>query len=101
MMFYSHTDPVVALLLVVPFYMVIACTIFQMVGLKYFIKSHNLKLKRRALYLMPLFYFPYQWALSFAAIRAVIRHMTGKNNWEKTRHVGAHRQPSTASAATK
>jgi cellulose synthase/poly-beta-1,6-N-acetylglucosamine synthase-like glycosyltransferase len=101
MMFFSSTDPVAAMLLTVPFYMVIACTIFQMVGLKYFIKSHNLKLKRRALYLMPLFYFPYQWALSFAAIRAVYRHLTGQNNWEKTRHVGAHRPAAEAPSAYK
>ncbi|HEX2912714.1 MAG TPA: glycosyltransferase [Chloroflexia bacterium] len=100
MMFFYRTDPVAALFLALPFYMVIASTLFHMVGLRYFVKSHNLKLKKRALYLIPLFYFPYQWALSFAAIRAVYRHVTGQNNWEKTKHIGAHRQqPKPASAS--
>jgi hypothetical protein len=37
-------------------------------------------------------FFPYQWALGFAAMRSVWRELRGKTNWEKTAHVGAHRQ---------
>lgn len=92
MMIMSRTDPIVALVLAMPFYMVVGSMAFHMVGLKYFVKSHNLKLKRRALYMIPLFYFPYQFALSFGAIRAIYRHIKGQNNWEKTKHIGAHRQ---------
>ena len=36
-------------------------------------------------------YMPYQWILGFAALRAFWRHLRGMNNWEKTKHVGAHR----------
>lgn len=99
-MIFTRTDPVIAMILVLPFYMVLASMIFHMVALKYFIKAHKLKMKKRALYLIPLFYFPYQAALSFAAIRAVYRHMKGQNNWEKTKHVGAHRQAGAGSNAT-
>jgi cellulose synthase/poly-beta-1,6-N-acetylglucosamine synthase-like glycosyltransferase len=100
MMFTYRSDPVAALILAIPFYMVIASTVFHMIGLVYFVKSHNLKLKRRALWLIPVFYFPYQLLLSIAAVRAVYRHVTKQNNWEKTKHVGAHRQANTASNAS-
>ena len=100
MMFFVRTSPVVALLLALPFYVVIISTVFHMVGLSYFIKAHNLKRKRRAIYLIPLFYFPYQMALSFAAVRAVYRHVTGQNNWEKTKHIGAHRTNDATVAAS-
>ena len=40
---------------------------------------------------MALTYLPYQWVLSYAAVRATIRELRGINNWEKTAHVGAHR----------
>lgn len=36
----------------------------------------------------------YQLALSVAAIRAVVREMRGNKTWEKTEHVGSHRDPS-------
>jgi len=41
---------------------------------------------------MTLTYLPYQWVLSYASVRATIRELRGINNWEKTAHVGAHRQ---------
>jgi cellulose synthase/poly-beta-1,6-N-acetylglucosamine synthase-like glycosyltransferase len=37
--------------------------------------------------------FPYQLFLASAAIRAVVRELAGRRGWEKTAHVGAHRQP--------
>jgi cellulose synthase/poly-beta-1,6-N-acetylglucosamine synthase-like glycosyltransferase len=36
--------------------------------------------------------FAYQVALSLAAIRALFRELTGDKTWEKTDHVGSHRQ---------
>jgi hypothetical protein len=48
---------------------------------------------------MFLTYLPYQWLLSYAAVRAVWREIRGVNNWEKTQHVGAHRQAVSATAS--
>ena len=45
---------------------------------------------------LALAYLPYQWLLAFAALRAVWRQARGENSWEKTAHVGAHRQPASA-----
>ena len=41
---------------------------------------------------MILGYLPYQWVLAYASVRAAYRELQGINNWEKTQHVGAHRQ---------
>jgi hypothetical protein len=38
-------------------------------------------------------FMPYQFALGISAVRAVYREVTGQQDWEKTAHVGAHRQP--------
>jgi hypothetical protein len=35
---------------------------------------------------------PYQLLLSVAAIRASVRELRGQRGWEKTEHVGAHRE---------
>lgn len=40
-----------------------------------------------------LTFMPYQLALGYSAIRAIWRELTGAQNWEKTLHRGAHRQP--------
>jgi glycosyltransferase XagB len=36
--------------------------------------------------------FPYHLVLGWAALRAVVRERRGERGWEKTAHVGAHRQ---------
>ncbi len=40
---------------------------------------------------MALTFLPYQALLGYSAVRAVWRELRQENNWEKTRHVGAHR----------
>jgi hypothetical protein len=35
----------------------------------------------------------YHLSLAAAAVRAVARELRGKRGWEKTAHVGAHREP--------
>ena len=41
---------------------------------------------------MALGYLPYQGMLAYASVRATLWQLRGINNWEKTQHVGAHRQ---------
>jgi hypothetical protein len=41
---------------------------------------------------MALGYLPYQWVLAYASVRATARQLRGITNWEKTQHIGAHRQ---------
>ena len=102
--------PVLAtLFLFLPSYALFAHYLLSVIGLHEFARAHGLRLPSRAtlrlggqvlalpvpaypaLHLL-VTYFPYQWALGFAAIRAVWRELRGQTNWEKTAHVGAHRQ---------
>ena len=36
-------------------------------------------------------FLPYQWLLGISAARAAMRELDGSNDWEKTEHIGAHR----------
>jgi len=55
------------------------------------LKAHNRKWKWGESIILVLAFFPYQWILSIAALRAVYRAIKGTSNWEKTVHIGQHR----------
>ena len=93
MMFAVKTQVFIAILLCLPFYLIAAHFTLSVIGLFEFTEAHGLKASWSMVGVMALSYLPYQWLLSYAAIRASLRHFRGINNWEKTQHVGAHRQP--------
>ena len=62
------------------------------IGLYEFTEQHGLKASPGRVLGMALTWVPYQLVLSYAAIRALRRHLTGVGDWEKTAHVGAHRE---------
>jgi glycosyltransferase XagB len=74
-----------------PAYVVAVQMLISLIGLYEFTAVHRLKLVWYSPFWLILAYLPYQWLLGFAAVRATWRHLRGMNNWEKTRHVGAHR----------
>jgi cellulose synthase/poly-beta-1,6-N-acetylglucosamine synthase-like glycosyltransferase len=63
----------------------------SVVGLYEFTDAHGLKAHRTTVVKMALTWFPYQFVLGYAAVRALRRHLAGVGDWEKTQHVGAHR----------
>ena len=77
--------------LLIPLYLLVAHYFISVVGLYEFASAHGLRPSLRMPIVMALAYLPYQWVLSFAALRAFLRELRGINNWEKTKHVGAHR----------
>ncbi len=81
-----------AMLLNLPFYLLIAHYCLSVIGLYEFTEAHGLKPSWKTPLMMALTYLPYQWVLSYAALRAAGRQLRGLNNWEKTQHIGAHRQ---------
>jgi hypothetical protein len=81
----------VAIMLSLPLYLLLAHLLLAVIGLYEFTSAHQLKPSWRTPWVMALTYLPYQWVLSYAAVRATIRELRGINNWEKTAHVGAHR----------
>jgi hypothetical protein len=81
-----------ALILLLPCYLLVAHFCLAAFGLYDFAAAHGLKPRWTTVAVMGLGYLPYQWVLSYAAVRAVMRQVRGINNWEKTKHVGAHRK---------
>ena len=81
----------VAMISVLPLYMLCIQLVISMVGLYEFTSVHGLRRSRVALVHLLLAYMPYQWLLGYAALRAVWRQVRGQGGWEKTVHTGAHR----------
>lgn len=103
-MFTVTTPVLTAITLFLPFYLLGAHFSLAIFGLYDFAEAHGLKPRWTTPVMMALGYLPYQWMLSYAALRATSRQFRGINNWEKTKHVGAHREGlrivSTSSSAT-
>jgi glycosyltransferase XagB len=81
----------VALLSTLPLYLVVGQLVICVLGIYEFTAVHRLRLSLLTPVYLALAYFPYQWLLALAALRAVWRQLLGVNTWEKTTHVGAHR----------
>ncbi len=92
MMVFAKLPVLVAIVSSLPLYMLVVQFTISLVGLYEFTSVHRL----RPSWFTPLWllvaYFPYQCLLAFAALRAGWRQLQGVNTWEKTAHVGAHRQ---------
>ena len=82
---------IIALLSLSPFYFLAFKYIIDVIGLSEFCRSYDLKLKPRDIAVFTVGFLPYQMLLNVSALRAVIRHIRGTSNWEKTAHTGAHR----------
>lgn len=90
-MIFVSMPPLYAIVLWLPAYMLVGQYLINTVGLIEFAEAHRLKLPRFFwLKLMASFY-PFQILLGISALRAVMRYFQGMNNWEKTKHVNAHR----------
>src|SRR6266566_4095480 len=76
------------------FFALIVPAFIDLAGLHEFLKAHKRKWSWREAMIMVLAFFPYQWILSFSAMRAVYRYIQGISNWEKTVHIGQHRNHS-------
>ena len=98
MMFTMTTSVPVAIVLLLPTYLLAAHFSLALIGLFEFTRAHSLKLSWSRPLVMAATYFPYQLVLAYSAIRAVTRELRGINNWEKTAHIGAPRQASEATA---
>lgn len=90
-MFAVKVPVLIAMLSTLPLYMLLVQFLVNLMGLYEFARIHDLRLGKLAPLHMLVAYLPYQWLLSYAALRAVWRQFNGVNTWEKTRHVGAHR----------
>lgn len=98
MMFTLKVPVLTAMIMALPFYLLGAHFLLNIIGLYEFTSAHGLKPTWKTPLVMALGFMPYQWVLAYAAGRATVRHLRGVNNWEKTKHTGAHRQAEVAEA---
>jgi len=85
------TPVLVAELSYLPVVIVLANFLTTAIGLYDFTRAHGLKATPSAVAGLAIAWFPYQLVLAFASVRAVSRQVRGHLDWEKTQHVGGHR----------
>jgi glycosyltransferase XagB len=74
-----------------PLWLFVAHFVTSVVGLYEFTGAHGLRASPRTVVMMFFSWIPYQMVLAYSAARALRRQMRGAKDWEKTAHVGAHR----------
>jgi cellulose synthase/poly-beta-1,6-N-acetylglucosamine synthase-like glycosyltransferase len=85
-----------AMLTYLPVYMFGLQVLLDLAGLLEFIHVQKTPFHLRVLLITPIAFFPYQWLLSLATFRAIVRQLSGHTDWEKTAHHGVHRQARSA-----
>jgi glycosyltransferase XagB len=81
----------IAMLSFCPLYAVAFQLLTNVVGAVLFTREFGERLPRAMALRMFFTYLPYQWLLGFSTLRATLREARGRNDWEKTEHLGAHR----------
>lgn len=82
---------VASIILILPIYLLFIQLAVNLMGIYEFIKSYRVRFEYRAFINLLVTFFPYQCLLGVSALRGLMRQLVGKNNWEKTRHSGIHR----------
>ena len=91
-MFFFKAPVLVALISFLPVMMLLAYFLICTVGLYEFTRAYDLKASPSVVIGMAIAWIPYQLVIAYASLRAVGRQVRGVSNWEKTRHIGAHRE---------
>ncbi len=91
----------VAMVSFLPLYALLLQFVIAGVGALLFAREYKLKFSLLHLIGMIFTFLPYQFLLSFGALRGVYRELRKQDNWEKTTHVGAHRDPGVEVAQNK
>lgn len=88
---FVKTHPLIALINITPLLLLGFYLIVQNVALYEFTRIYNKKWSWKLVPKMIIWFFPYQFLLSFSSFRAMVRQIKQQTSWEKTEHVNAHR----------
>ncbi len=88
----------VAMISFLPLYALLFQFVASAVGAFMFAREYNLKVPFFKPVSMALTFLPFHWLLGIGAVRGVYRQLRKQNNWEKTIHLGAHRQSEAGSS---
>ncbi len=91
MVFLVKFPLVIAMFTFMPLCCFVLAVFTDLAGLHEFLKAHKLKWRWREGVILVVAFFPYQFILGVGACRAVYRYILGASNWEKTAHIGQHR----------
>ena len=80
-----------AILTFIPFLCFIFVLFLSLAGLYEFVKVHHRKWRWSEAFILLIAFIPYQILLGIGAVRAVWRQALGAADWEKTPHIGQHR----------
>ena len=83
---------IVSMISFVPFYLLLLSISLQAVGIYEFTKAYKLEFSFRDPIKVAIYFLPFVFLLSFAAVRAFIRILSRESSWEKTAHLGVHRR---------
>jgi glycosyltransferase XagB len=82
-----------ALVSFLPLYALLFQLLTTVVGAVIFAREYGVTFPLFMPLSMAITFLPYQFLLGISSVRAVYREVRQVHNWEKTAHVGAHRQP--------
>jgi cellulose synthase/poly-beta-1,6-N-acetylglucosamine synthase-like glycosyltransferase len=91
MLFFIKLPLWFAMFTFLPLYCLALAVFIDLAGLREFLKAHKRKWRWHEAIITMLAFIPYQCILGIGALRAVYRHIQGASNWEKTMHLGQHR----------
>lgn len=89
--FFARFPLWLAMFTFLPLACLILAVLIELAGLREFKKAHGRQWSWREGFILVLSFFPYQWVLGFSALRAVYRQVVRASDWEKTAHLGQHR----------
>jgi cellulose synthase/poly-beta-1,6-N-acetylglucosamine synthase-like glycosyltransferase len=91
MLFFMKLPLWLAMFTFLPLYCLVLAIFIDLAGLREFLKAHKRQWRWHEAIITMLAFIPYQCILGIGALRAVYRHIQGASNWEKTMHLGQHR----------
>ncbi len=100
MIFAIKLPTTVALLALLPLYIISLHFIVYLIGLYEFTRDYKLRFPFWLPVQAVIFYYPFQFIIGFSAFRAIARNMAGSVAWEKTEHLNLHRERSTTAPLT-
>lgn len=91
------THPVITIVTTLPVILLMIYLVLQNIALYEFTKIYQKRWTPLLVLKTIIWFFPYQFVLSFSSFRAMVRQYRQQTAWEKTEHVNAHRsQPNPA-----
>lgn len=89
-MVFMKAPVLVTMIAFIPLVPALVTLVVETVALGEFCRDYGMRARLRDYARLILGTLPYQVLLSWAALRAVWRDLTGRHNWEKTAHAGNH-----------